>query len=116
MKYCEDCGIALVNGAHRCPNAPASIGTRPVIVTTAHRGVFFGYAASTTGETIYLQNARLVVYWSPAMKGFMGLAATGPNDDCRIGPPADITLRNVSAIIEVTYGAVRNFEAAPWKP
>ena len=89
--------------------------TRPVLVTTAHRGVFFGYAADTTGDTIYLQRARLVVYWSRVMKGFMGLASIGPDAACRIGPPADITVRNITAVVEVTDGAVRNFEAAPWQ-
>lgn len=90
-------------------------GTRPVLVTTAHRGVFFGYAADTTGDTITLQGCRLVVYWSQAMKGFMGLASTGPDADCRIGAPAEITLRNITAVVEVTDEAARNFEAAPWK-
>ena len=33
---------------------------RPVIVTTAHRGVFFGYATDVSGETIFLRRARLV--------------------------------------------------------
>ncbi len=93
----------------------AGPGTRPVLVTTAHRGVFFGYAADTTGETISLEAARLVVYWSPAMQGFMGLAATGPDADCRIGKAADITLRNITAVVEVTDKAARKFEAAPWK-
>ena len=39
---------------------------RPVIVTTAHRGVFFGYATNTDGETIALTRARLCIYWSSA--------------------------------------------------
>ena len=56
---------------------------RAVIVTTAHRGVFFGYATDTDGETIALKKARLCVYWSRDMKGFMGLAASGPSKDCR---------------------------------
>lgn len=47
---------------------------RPVIVTTEHRGVFFGYATNTDGETIDLKRARLCVYWSADVKGFMGLA------------------------------------------
>ena len=36
---------------------------RPVIVTTAHRGVFFGYAHQTDGETIKLDRARLCAPW-----------------------------------------------------
>jgi hypothetical protein len=95
-------------------NAPG--GThRPVLVTTAHRGVFFGYAHDTAGETIALQKARLCVYWSSDCKGFMGLAAGGPTAGCRIGPPADITLRNITAVVEVSPAAVAAWEAAPWK-
>ena len=87
---------------------------RAVMVTTAHRGVFFGYATDTDGETIKLRASRLCSYWSKAMKGFMGLAAVGPNKDCRIGPPADITVRNITAVLEVTPDAVKRWEAQPW--
>jgi len=88
---------------------------RPVIVTTAHRGVFFGYATDTDGETIALTQARLCVYWSEEVRGFMGLAANGPSAKCRIGPAADITLRNVTAVLEVTPEAVARWEGAPWQ-
>jgi hypothetical protein len=87
---------------------------RPVLVTTAHRGVFFGYATKTSGETITLRNARLALYWSRDVKGFMGLAANGPTPGCRIGPAADIELRNVTAVVSVTKKAVDAWEAAPW--
>ena len=88
---------------------------RAVIVTTAHRGVFFGYATATNGETIALKRARLCVYWSADCKGFMGLASNGPTENCRIGPPADITLRAVTSVVEVTPEAVTRWEAAPWR-
>ena len=39
---------------------------RPVIVTTAHRGVFFGYATETDGDQIALARARL---WIVALHG-----------------------------------------------
>src|SRR5690606_13616154 len=60
---------------------------RPVIVTTEYRGVFFGYATDTDGDQIHLRRARLCVYWSADVRGFMGLASTGPTDGCRVGPP-----------------------------
>ena len=88
---------------------------RAVIVTTAHRGVFFGYATKTTGATIVLKRARLCVYWSPDVRGFMGLAANGPTSGCRIGPAADIELRNITAVVDVTSAAVEKWEAAPWR-
>src|SRR6476661_6382033 len=87
---------------------------RAVVVTTAHRGVFFGYATETSGETITLKRARLCVYWSSDVKGFMGLAANGPSKQCRIGPPADIELRAITAVVTVTPDAIAKWEAAPW--
>jgi hypothetical protein len=44
----------------------------------------------------------------------MGLAATGPTSQCRIGPAADIVLRNITAVVAVTPAAVAAWEAAPW--
>jgi len=88
---------------------------RPVLVTTSYRGVFFGYASDTTGETIKLKRARNCIYWSADVKGFLGLAATGPTKLCRIGPAADITLRGITSVTEVTPEAVQLWEAAPWK-
>ena len=87
---------------------------RAVLVTTKHRGMFFGYAVDTDGERIALQNARVVVYWSPDMHGFMGLASGGPSESCRIGPAADIELRDITSVVEVTPVAVERFESAPW--
>ena len=63
---------------------------RAVLVTTAHRGVFFGYAGKTDGPTIKLRSARSCIYWPTAQKGFLGLAAEGPVNGSRIGPAADI--------------------------
>ena len=89
---------------------------RPVVVTTAHRGVFFGYASNTAGDTIRLQRARLCLYWSSDVQGFMGLAATGPSVNCRVGPAAAIELRAVTAVLEASPLAVAAWERAPWKP
>lgn len=87
---------------------------RAVIVTTAHRGVFFGYAKDVDGETIALRCSRLCVYWSADVKGFMGLASSGPTRSCKIGPPADITLRNITAVLTVTPEAESAWLGGPW--
>lgn len=87
---------------------------RAVLVTTAHRGVFFGYADKTDGETIKLSRSRLCVYWSEDCRGFMGLAANGPTKSCKIGPAADIELRNITAVLECTPASVEAWEKAPW--
>lgn len=85
-----------------------------VMVTTAHRGVFFGYTTETDGEIVRLKRARLCLYWSADVKGFMGLAATGPSKSCRVGPPADIDLRAITAVVSVTPEAAKKWEDAPW--
>lgn len=85
-----------------------------VLVTTEHRGVFFGYTTDVTGETITLKRGRLCVYWSADVKGFMGLASNGPTAKCRIGPAADIILRNITSVSTVTPEAVEAWESAPW--
>ena len=88
---------------------------RPVLVTTAHRGVFFGYATETSGDPIFLRRARCCLYWSKDVKGFLGLSATGPSENCRVGPSADIELRGITSVSEVSPEAVERWEAAPWK-
>lgn len=87
---------------------------RAVIVTTEYRGVFFGYASDTDGDQIQLRAARMCLWWSADVKGFMGLASGGPTKACRIGPPADITLRKITSVLEVTPAAVEAWEKAPW--
>ena len=89
-------------------------GERAVVVTTAHRGVFFGYATDTSGETIKLRAARNCIYWSSDVKGFIGLASSGPSESCRVGPAADLELRNITSVAEATDAAVAAWEAAPW--
>ncbi len=92
---------------------PAVAG-RAVLVTTEHRGVFFGYAEDTLGATIKLTQARNCLYWSSDVKGFLGLAATGPTNSCRIGPAADIDLRGITSVVECTPAAIKAWEDAPW--
>jgi len=87
---------------------------RPVLVTTAHRGVFFGFATDTDGDRISLRRGRNAVFWSAEARGFMGLAARGPTAQCRIGPAADITLRDITSVVEVTPEAVERFERHTW--
>jgi len=84
---------------------------RAVIVCTEFRGVFFGYAQDTTGETIKLKRARMAIYFGTT-KGVMQLAESGPTDLSRISARADIELRKVSAVFEVTEEAAERWEAA----
>lgn len=87
---------------------------RPVLVTTSHRGVFFGYAEDTDGDVIKLRAMRNCINWS-GMKGFLALASEGPNNQCRIGPQADGEIRNITGVWECTADAVKAWEASPWR-
>lgn len=88
---------------------------RAVLVTTQHRGVFFGYATKTDGAIINLRAARNCLYWAKEVKGFIGLASTGPIGGSRVGPPADIELRDITSVTTVLPEAVKVWESAPWK-
>jgi hypothetical protein len=87
---------------------------RAVLVTTKHRGVFFGYATDTSGESIQLKRGRLCVYWSSDLRGFMGLATQGPGSSCKIGPAGDIDVRDVTSVTEVTPEAMAKWEKGVW--
>lgn len=86
-----------------------------MLVTTAHKGVFFGYASDVDGATIQLKKARLCVYWSADLRGFMGLASHGPTKSCKVGPAVDsITLRDITSVSDCTPQAVEAWEKGFW--
>lgn len=91
-----------------------STSERAVLVTTAHRGVFFGYATDVSGETIKMKRARNCIYWPAENKGFLGLASMGPQSGAKVGPSADIELRNITCVAECTPEAVKAWEKSPW--
>lgn len=83
---------------------------RPVIVTTEFRGVFYGYASDTSGDEIALKNARMAIYWGTT-RGISELAETGPTSKSKISARADVALRKVTAVFEVTEAAAKGWEA-----
>lgn len=85
--------------------------TRPVIICTEHRGVFFGYSTDTSGDTIHLHRARMAIYFGTT-RGVMELAETGPTSSSKVSARADIEVRKVSAVFEVTPAATEKWEAA----
>ena len=96
------------------PNRSKKPNERAVLVTTAHRGVFFGYATETTGTTIKLRAARNCIYWPAENRGFLGLASDGPAKGARVGPAADLELRDITCVAECTEAAAEAWERAPW--
>ena len=87
----------------------------PVVVTTQHRGVFFGYAENPKGPTIQLRQARMAVYWSSDLRGVFGLASHGPGAQCKIGHAVDVELYDVTSVMRCSDEAVQRWEAAPWR-
>jgi hypothetical protein len=89
--------------------------TQPLLVTTSHRGVFFGYGIPSDAPTITLTNARMCVYWTADLHGVLGLATRGPGSGCKIGPVvASITLRDVTAVVECSDESVKNWSKEIW--
>lgn len=84
---------------------------RPVIVCTEHRGVFFGYAEDTSGNTINLGKARMAIAFGTT-RGVMELAETGPTSRSKISARADIEVRKVTAVFECTEAATEAWERA----
>jgi hypothetical protein len=89
----------------------------PVLVTTQHRGVFFGrlknYAKEREKRTLTLEGCRNVIYWSGA-KGFLGLAANGPENGSRIGCVAPVVLlHDVTSVSLCSDSATKVFDE--WK-
>ena len=91
---------------------------RAVVVTTVHKGVFFGYLdqdADVLSETLTLFRVRMCIYWSPDVHGVFGLAANGPTAGCRIGPAAPwLTIHGVTGVCGVSNGAAERWEGEPW--
>jgi len=79
--------------------------SRPVLVTTEHRGVFFGDLDNDTDETarsLVLTNCRNAIYWAGS-RGFLGLASHGPDEGSRIGSEAPrVLLHDVTSVTECT--------------
>lgn len=70
-----------------------------VLITTQHRGVFFGTLLSeaNNGKTVELKDARCAIYWGTA-GGFLELAGKGPNSKSKIGAVApQVTLHDVTS-------------------
>lgn len=88
------------------PKAKAK--TKAILVTTKHRGVFYGEAPEKydlTKQTMSLQNARMAIYWGTT-KGVMELAQTGPTSKSKISAAADIpALHDVTAVMLISEEA-----------
>jgi len=88
---------------------------KKVVVTTSHRGVFFGTLAEENADSVTLTGCRNCIYWSAKTKGFLGLTSHGPQAGSRVGPAAKrAKLIEVTSITECADEAITAWEAEPW--
>jgi hypothetical protein len=96
--------------------------TRPVVVTTEHKGVFFGfipagevYLHPADSKALTLTDAQMCVYWSADVQGVLGLAATGPSRGSKVTRAvSSLTVTDVTAVMDATGEAVKAWQGRPW--
>lgn len=96
------------------------MGKIPVLITTdtTKRGVFMGFIdpKDAGNETLVAEEVRMAVYWSTDVKGVVGLAAHGPSKNCKITAAAKkATIKGVTAVLEVSDEALKEWRKEPWK-
>ena len=83
-----------------------------VLVTTEHRGVFFGELSDDQdrmAKSLTLKNCRNIIMWS-GKRGFLGMAAHGPEKESRIGSTApSVLLHGITSVSECTGDAAGVF-------
>lgn len=99
---------------------PMPMQGKYVLVTTIHRGVFFGKLVEEKGSGhsdwwVVLSEAQNIPYWSAETKGFLGLAAYGPQKGSRVGPRVpSLKLQGVTSVAEMTDEAVTAWKGMQW--
>lgn len=88
---------------------------KPVLITTAHRGVFAGLIPEDqdlSAKAMPLKGARMAIYWGTT-KGVMQLCESGPTNKSKISALADIPmLHDITAVFDITPEAWSKWEAA----
>jgi hypothetical protein len=78
---------------------------KPVLVTTAHRGVFGGLIPDDQDLTVKqmpLKDARMAIRWGTT-RGLMELCDSGPTSSSKISAPADIPmLHDITAVFAIS--------------
>lgn len=97
-------------------------GKIAVVISTEHRGVFFGYIdadtdllAPETRRAIRAESVRMCVAWDKTNHGFNALAAWGPTHGARVTPAAPWqVLFDITSIVGASNRAVEAWESEPW--
>ena len=77
---------------------------KAVLVTTEYRGVFVGRLACIERDArrVTLTDCRNVIYWA-GVKGFLGIAAYGPEGESRLGAVAPrVELSGTTSVTDMT--------------
>ncbi len=79
---------------------------KKVLITTAHRGVWYAEVAEDADLTqkmlTNLKNCRMAIRWGTT-RGLQELCEVGPNGDSRISAVSDIpVLHDVTAVFAIT--------------
>jgi hypothetical protein len=87
---------------------------KPVLVTTAHRGVFGGLIPDDQDLTVKqmpLTGARMAIRWGTT-KGLMQLCDSGPTSSTLLSAPADIPmLHDITAIFSISDKAWETWQS-----
>jgi hypothetical protein len=86
----------------------------PVLVTTKHRGVFFGFVDpdQKAERTLTLEKARCAIRFG-TKDGFLELAKTGPTANSRVGAEApSVLLHDITSVTDCTEAATKAWVAA----
>lgn len=88
---------------------------RPVIVCTTHRGVFYGLTDKTNeqilkDDIVHLKGCMMAIYWGTS-RGVMQLAATGPTSTTKASLRADITVKSITSVFNVTDEAEQKWSS-----
>ena len=83
---------------------------RAVLVTTVHRGVYFGFLESDESrEKVVLSHCRCAIYWN-TKHGVLELASEGPNSGSKVGAQAErVTLYDITSIADVSDEAAEKW-------
>jgi len=88
-----------------------------VVVLTEFKEVFFGECNNPEADVLTLQNARQAVFYSVETHGLLGLAATGPAEGSKIGPPIvwmHIASKHVRNVLLCSNEAIQVWKQARW--
>lgn len=89
-----------------------------VVVTTEHRGVFYGALERWDEDkrVAVIRDARVCVKWGEEVRGFVGLCNTGPIGGSRVSRAApELVLVGVTSVGVCTEAAASVWESEPWK-